>query len=1210
MNKFNPSQSILKNYLKEPVRIEDINLFRDSLKRLLNEINEDETEEFNKNLVIHFLRNSLYRDRHFLVNTYGRTDLAIYVDAATQEEHPVVLFEVKGPGRPDMVSHDNMNKKAMHELVLYYLIEEVEKKNNDIKHLIITDCRQFFIFEKKEFFRLFAKNKSFAKRVIDAYKQGNDTAYIYSQIIAPEVERKQSMLQYTYIDLNTFKKGIEKDDIIKSHKFIAAYKLFSPVNLLHLSFASDHNTLNNNFYRELLYIMGVKEVTDDKVKKIKRLGKDAQPYSLVEQAYSKLDDYSFDDDDSRFDAALGLVLIWINRILFLKLLESQLVSFTNDSACRFLDINHIPGYDELSDLFSEVLAKPIADRKDYVKTKFQNVPYLNSSLFERNQLEITYFAIGELRLGEIDVYERTVLKNANGNRLGGRLNTIDYLFRFLDAYDFGAEHNNDIVREDSKTIINASVLGLIFEKINGYKDGAFFTPGYITEYMCSQTLKRTVVQKFNEVKGWQCGDFEELKEHVVYRDRESRTEANNIINSIRICDPAVGSGHFLVSALNTLIAIKSELGVLQDHSDRPKRIQEYDISVENDELVVSDEDGDMFRYNPSDPGSQRIQETLFEEKRTIIENCLFGVDLNPKSVDICQLRLWIELLKNSYYYHSEDGTRQLQTLPNIDINIKCGNSLASHKPVTIGRKVQAGFSITKDISDYKKLVAEYKASKSKLIKKDISKKISVIKQKLNRSNDSLDLFIDQTEDIAIYRTMSKSLEWMMEFPEVLGDDGTLIGFDVVIGNPPYISLEKLPNDTMTYESMQRLNEKNQKVKNYRTLASRGDIYLLFVERGLQLLKKGGLLSYIMPNKWTKVMYGRELRQLFLDYELTSMVDFCDYQIFSDATTYTCIIEMCKQESNGTINISSISDVKPSTLAEDIENSKEIFPAKEMDNGIWITSSLDNFKKINKLKVKMNGLGKAFNIDAKYGIKPGLSEMFLINDMTYSTLISDPTSSDIIRPFLQGRGLTAFGKAIAGSHLLYIPKGFTLNGMGIDLEKQEKPDEAEAWEWFSQNYPAVSEWLGQFADKARRRTDKGDYWWELRACAYYDKFESPKIFYQVFQTKPCFVYDEASTFCNNSMYFLPTSDKALLAFLNSSTGWWLISEFCPRIQGGYQLIWDNFSQIPIPSQLPSEWAESADALMETSASDDLETFAERKAALDKQIADKYDALLQS
>ena len=1210
MNKLNPSQSILKNYLKEPVRIDDINLFRDSLKRLLNEINEDETEEFNKNLVIHFLRNSLYRDRRFLVNTYRRTDLAIYVDAATQEEHPVVLFEVKGPGRPDMISHDNMNKKAMHELVLYYLIEEVENKNNDIKHLIITDCRQFFIFEKKEFFRLFAKNKSFSTKVLDAYNQGNDTSYIYSQIIAPEVERKQSMLQYTYIDLNSFKKDIEKDSIIMSHKFIAAYKLFSPVNLLNQPFSSDHNTLNNNFYRELLYIMGVKEVTDDKIKKIKRLGKGAQAYSLVEQAYSKLEDYSFEDDESRFDAALGLVLIWINRILFLKLLESQLVSFTNDSALKFLDIDHISGYDELRDLFSEVLAKPIAERIDDVKTKFKNVPYLNSSLFELNPMEKDYFAIGELRLGEIDVYERTVLKNANGNRLGGRLNTLDYLFRFLDAYDFGADHNNEIVREDSKTIINASVLGLIFEKINGYKDGAFFTPGYITEYMCSKTLKRAVVQKFNEVKGWECKDLEELKEKVEYGKRDMRKEANDIINSIKICDPAVGSGHFLVSALNTLIAIKSELGVLQDHSEKPKRIQEYDISVENDELVVSDEDGEMFRYNPSDPGSQRIQETLFEEKRTIIENCLFGVDLNPKSVDICQLRLWIELLKNSYYYHSEDGTRQLQTLPNIDINIKCGNSLASHKPVTIGKKVQPGTNITKDISDYKKLVADYKASKSKNYKKDIFKKIDVIKRKLNHRGDSLDLFIDHTEDIAVYRTMSKSLEWMMEFPEILGDDGTLIGFDVIIGNPPYISLEKLTKDVITYKKMKRLDENNHEVKNYRTLMSRGDIYLLFVERGLQLLKKGGLLSYIMPNKWTKVMYGKELRQLFLEYELTSMVDFCDYQIFSDATTYTCIIEMIKRESNGTINISSLSDVKPSTLAEDIENSKEIFPAKEMDNGIWITSSLDNFKKIKKLKEGMKGLGDILSQESCRGLLTGLSKAFNISDDVYNKLLLDQTSADIIRPFLQGRGLTAFGKAIAGSHLLYIPKGFTLNSMGIDLEKQEKPDEAEAWEWFSQNYPAVSGWLSQFANEARGRTDKGDYWWELRACAYYDKFESPKIFYQVFQTKPCFVYDEASTFCNNSMYFLPTSNKALLAFLNSSTGWWLISEFCPRIQSGYQLIWDNFSQIPIPSQLPSEWEESADALMDAIADNDLETFKVKKAALDKLIADEYDALLQS
>ena len=259
-----------------------------------------------------------------------------------------------------------------------------------------------------------------------------------------------------------------------------------------------------------------------------------------------------------------------------------------------------------------------------------------------------------------------------GRKRTGKIKTLDYFLSFLDAYDFGAEHSseNSLIHENSKTLINASVLGLIFEKINGYKDGSFFTPGYITQYICHKTLRRAVVDKFNKLKGWNCADFEDLKDRIEYGQREVRIEANQIINSIKICDPAVGSGHFLVSALNELIAIKSELGVLQDRQEQPKRIKDYDVRVEQDELVISDEDGDYFKYNPSDTTSQRIQEALFEEKQEIIENCLFGVDLNPKSVEICRLRLWIELLKNAYYYRNEDGKRVLQTLPNIDINIK------------------------------------------------------------------------------------------------------------------------------------------------------------------------------------------------------------------------------------------------------------------------------------------------------------------------------------------------------------------------------------------------------------------------------------------------------------------------------------------------------------------------------------------------------------
>ncbi|MFM6613219.1 MAG: type II restriction endonuclease, partial [Dolichospermum sp.] len=185
------------------------------------------------------------------------------------------------------------------------------------------------------------------------------------------------------------------------------------------------------------------------------------------------------------------------------------------------------------------------------------------------------------------------------------------------------------IQEENKRLINASVLGLIFEKINGYKDGSFFTPGFITMYMCRETIRRAVIQKFNDVKGWNCENIDDLYDQI-----EDKKAANDLINSLKICDPAVGSGHFLVSALNEIIAIKSELKILLDRQG--KRLKEYSFEVANDELIVTDEDGLLFEYNPKNQESQRVQETLFHEKQTIIENCLFGVDINPNSVKICR----------------------------------------------------------------------------------------------------------------------------------------------------------------------------------------------------------------------------------------------------------------------------------------------------------------------------------------------------------------------------------------------------------------------------------------------------------------------------------------------------------------------------------------------------------------------------------------------
>ena len=420
---------------------------------------------------------------------------------------------------------------------------------------------------------------------------------------------------------------------------------------------------------------------------------------------------------------------------------------------------------------------------------------------------------------------------------------------------------------------------------------------------------------------------------------------------------------------------------------------------------------------------------------------------------------------------------------------------------------------------------------------------------------------------------------------MLDDKGVFQGFDAIIGNPPYISLEKLSEDVKAYYKMHEVDEEEEKdIPTYNTLESRGDIYSLFVERGLQLLKKDGLLSYILPNKWMKVGYGKPLRKLFLKQNLTQVIDFDDKQIFEDATTYTCIIRMTKAKSAGEIRSSTIRKVNPETLAEDVEERKKTFLTSELNDGIWIISSRKDFEKAEAYKKEMGTLEDMVGKESYRGLLTGLSKAFNVSIDTANRLVAEHASaSEILRPFMQGRGLIPFGKAVLGSYLIYVPKGFTMSAFGLNPknkdDRKRMPSEAEAWEWFESSYPSIASWLYQFKTKASKRTDMGDYWWELRACDYYDKFEKEKIIYQKFQVKPCFVYSNGPLFFNDSIWFLSVQNKALLALLCSDMGWWLISKYCPRIQNGYQLIWDNFKQISIPSELPPRLGELADLLMQ-------------------------------
>lgn len=1227
MKIYTPLESINKLYRKQPIDESEFSGFKDALKELFDNIEDGQVEPTQRKFFTTFME-EIFPNGYLVTHEEDSIDVVLHTGEKTTSPKGVLIELKSTTNKDEMVTKEDINRKALQELLFYYLNERKGKQNNSIKYLIACNIYECFVWDAQIFEKTFFKNKPLLKEYDDFVNKRLDFTTrdkFYEQIAKKYIDEVKDYLDYTYINIQ----DCYRQYLHNSEKaLIPLFKLLSATFLMKLSVRNDSNDLNNDFYRELLYIMGVEEWVDKETHKIRRIKNGAQKFSLMEQTWSKLDDYVISDKEQHFEIAMGLLITWINRILFLKLLESQLISFGNGEKAKFLTFDAIPDYDVLDELFMKVLAKPVGERDEEIRERFPLVPYLNSSLFEMSTLEQKYFPIDRLRLGEMEVYKKTVLKDSHGKKVKGKISTLEYLFDFLDAYDFGASKVVDGIKTEKKTLINASVLGLIFEKINGYKDGSFFTPGYITEYICHKTLRRAVLDKFNEIKGWDCKDFNDLKEYIG-RKSEARAEANEIVNSLKICDPAVGSGHFLVSALNELIAIKSELGILQDRQERPMCIDDYDVRVENDELTITNEFDEHFSYRPTEKRSRQIQEALFEEKRTIIENCLFGVDLNPKSVEICRLRLWIELLKNAYYYRTETGEKVLQTLPNIDINIKCGNSILSRYPLDSEiQQVLASTNLT--ITKYKQDVANYKRTANKEAKAQLKKDIKIIRAHLKKGlsentpayrnwllaakelNDlrlNGSLFGDAKNKKGQYakklaqlekkeaklkrvvdyfrdsKTFANAFEWRCEIPELLDDKGIFTGFDVIIGNPPYISLEELPEDVKAYAKMYRTDEEKHKdVPTYSTLVSRGDIYSLFVERGLYLLKKNGLLAYILPNKWMKVGYGKSLRQLFLESNLTEVIDFGDNQIFADATTYTCIIRMTKAKSAGQIISSSIHNVNPETLAEDIEERKEVFQTKELTNGIWIISSRMDFEKSKAYKEKMLTLREFLGQDSYYGIKVGLSKAFNVSIETANRLIDeDASAKEILRPFMQGRGMRAFGKPDTGSYLLFIPKGFTMRAFGLnpdDKEDRKKmPKEQEAWEWFERTYPSVAHWLLQFKDDASKRTDKGDYWWELRACAYYDEFSMPKLFYQTFQVRPCFIYSDQSVFCNNSMWFLSIKDKALLALLCSNMGWWLISKYCPRIQNGYQLIWDNFKQISIPSELPPRLGELADSLMQ-------------------------------
>ncbi len=1071
--------------------------FLDELKIYLKALKNIQLEENGKS----YLRNLLFSTgyENSKIEAVGNIDLAIFKDLEQGNSQIEVIFETKKPNSPEMITDDNFFKKSFAQICYYF----VEFGSSSLKHLIITDYKTLYLFKAGEIEKI-TKQNSFPK-----WRKTANTETIYKDILKANLDL--SNLKFTKIDFTQF--SISQIDEVALHLYsknhnifnikrnlTAIYKLLSPKNLLEIDAEKDMNSLDEKFYQELLHIFGVEEKTIDGVQKIVRKEKNERDFgSFLELTF-------LENPDLDFETAFGINIVWLNRILFLKLLEARLV-FMHPNFSKFMNIETIPDFQTLETLFFEVMAVEIPDRKPHLK-KFKKIPYINSSLFERKNFEEKKVGLCEIRnLNsnlELELYEKTVLDT---NRK--KLKTLEYLFQFLNSYDFGSNKYDEIAKID-KTLIKSSVLGLIFEKVNGYKDGSHFTPSFITTKLAKDSLDKFPQEKLKDIK---------------------------------VLDPAVGSGHILVSILNELVVRQAEI------YGRFGKKRDLTIDIENDEIFIPDD----VQYIQNPDGSfpeiaENIQFEIFHLKKRIIENNLFGVDINPKSVEIARLRLWIELLKWSYY----DENGKFTTLPNIDINIKVGNSLLSR--FEIDEKLEK-----KKTGELLNLVKEYIKTKDKTRKKEIEKKIKEIKsgfvKKLGRNSKDvkniikkLDKYIDLHgitgveefyskyveklfypdkpkkgykkelkqilelhKKIKFLENMPESFEWRFEFPEVLNKNGDFVGFDLIVANPPYIRQEKIKDLKPFLET------------KYKIYSGTADIYTYFFELGLNLLSKNGVLSFITSNKWTRAKYGLNLRRMILEKcDILQYVNLNGIKVFDHATVDTSLISLQHKKGNSTFKYCN--GEMRLVQREDRKEKEYFYDCFDYDISD-LTEDSFSFANKKELEIKkhIEKIGtplKDWDIKINYGIKTGFNEAFIISTEKRNEILENCQSEDerkrtekIIKKLLRGRDIKRYKYEWANLWLINFH-----NNPPLEISK----------------YPAIKKHLDKFYSKLAKRKDKGKTPYNLRNCAYLEEFEKEKIIFSKASKETVFAFDNKNIFFDVTAYMLSGLKlKYLTSILNSN-----------------------------------------------------------------------------
>ncbi|WP_240692694.1 DUF7149 domain-containing protein [Campylobacter jejuni] len=1138
-------------YRKKQIMQNEFDIFNKALMQYLERLESSQSENEDylvANALSPFLTMLNFKT-HIKTKQKGKSEIDLSISKDEFSKDLEVLIEAKKPNSKEFITHTKVNSKALHETILYYFRNR--EYSFSLKFIIITDFYKFYIFKISEFEELFYKNPSF-KKLFEEFCNPNslfkgNTEEFYKEV-AKLIENSKENLKGFLIDL-TFLKDKQKSNF---KNLASIYKTFHRDFLLSEFNPNDANSLNNAFYKELLYILGLCESKQNsKLIIAKSQESEEEQGTFYTAINSKL-------KEENFETILKLLILWLNRILFLKLIESNLVRFNDDKNLKFLNFKKIPDFDKLSELFFEVLAKEKSTRK---KSEFAYLPYLNSSLFEKQSIENTLEISSLSNDLKLFYYKNTVLKDDKCKAKKGQVGLLEYLFEFLDSFDFGSDDEQSEILSQ-KELISSSVLGNVFEKLNGYKEGSFYTPSFITSYMCKESITKVVLDKFNAQFDLDVKNINELRKSLRKEDKKAQKE---LLNSIKICDPAVGSGHFLVSALNVMLSIYDELNLFDE---------EFYLEVQNDEILITNHKGEFIEYKrPKTPKDKAhlIQQELFHTKKDIIENNLFGVDINPNSCEITKLRLWIELLKHSFYQSFDDGNyHDLKTLPNIDINIKCGNSLVSY--FETGKSLSHYPNIKERINKYKRIVKDYKegfyTDKSHINQEIKNLKISFknfcfadkFKKEMKGFNDkcekyskkygnflaindenlkffvsaNLTLFdFDEKEATKEFANLKKEydnifnlesnhpFEWRFEFPEILDDDGNFKGFDLIIGNPPYIK----ENDN---------KELFTNTKKLRTYQGKMDIWYHFVGRGFDILKNNGYLAFIATNNWVTNSGAKKLRNIVLEEsQILSLVDFSSFMVFDSASIQTMIMQFqkIKPPKNYEFHFAKITTQTP--IYEDVIN---LLKNEKTQNNEILSINLTPKKFIDKtLNFTKSDYEELFNKIQKYGkfyleesevaqgIVPAIDEAFVIKDKN----VFSKNEQCFIKEYYTGLS-GKFYSSFTDKYLIY------LSNKNYSGNLDDLPN-------LKQHFQKYKEILKE--SKIKYKTPNKPYFYlhREREEKFFKKGEE-KIISQVRCIEPIFVYSNENFYGSRALFFIQTCRinlKYLTGVLNSKLiAFWL------------------------------------------------------------------------